>query len=750
MLTLDTGQAEGSSGGARSGKEDGVGEGEDPPVIDTTSAEVERKEDGSVTKVNEYVIVRDLGQGSSAQVKLCRLVMPPDRTSANLREINAQEMFAHGGRSNGGNDDVGGRNSDGEVPQRRRRRFRASGETRWETQERRLEEEREDEGYDDDSDLYAVKIFDRTGLMRRGGRFARPRARGPDGALLPINAVPENYIKVQREIAIMKKLVHPNIVQLVEVIDAPRERSLYLVMEYVERGAVMRCTESGMGRYECPSSGGCLDAQTAAGYFADIMAGLEYLHLHLIAHRDLKPENVLIGDDGRAKIADFGVSQYFTDDEPRTPKSARSLARSTSRAQMSNTEGTWCFWAPEMCDTRGEGTAFNAYAADTWSAGVTLWCFLYGAVPFFSTDPMDLFTSIARDPAPVPDGADTALRDLLERLLAKDPGERLTVPEARDHEWVLSRSETWYEGDTGGVEEGVDEGAFGGELSGGRSVLCLRGALLAESSFSASFSPGAAQDEGGPLFSTGGDAVVCGGDGDGFGEGDRDRVASGDDAGSRGLRDVSSVRSGDVFGGDSVHSGGGPRGMRGGEAASAGRRRSAYAARRAASSGKRVDVSDADVRAAVTQASGFVLVAAKLKDRMQGMKLKARRLSSDLGGTRVAAAAAAALARGGAGHLKAQERRGRDPRHRQDHRYESSAAAAAASGAASVAVTASSTPLDRGRGRKGCAELLEESTCRSEEREEVELPPQQRERQGQGKEGGAHRLRISSEACVMS
>lgn len=50
---------------------------------------------------------------------------------------------------------------------------------------------------------------------------------------------------------------------------------------------------------------------------------------------------------------------------------------------MSNTEGTWCFWAPEMCDTRGEGAAFNAYAADTWSAGVTLWCFLYGAVPFF-------------------------------------------------------------------------------------------------------------------------------------------------------------------------------------------------------------------------------------------------------------------------------------------------------------------------------------------------------------------------------
>lgn len=53
----------------------------------------------------------------------------------------------------------------------------------------------------------------------------------------------------------MKKLVHPNIVQLVEVIDAPRDRSLYMVMEYAERGAVMRCVEPGTGLYECPVNG---------------------------------------------------------------------------------------------------------------------------------------------------------------------------------------------------------------------------------------------------------------------------------------------------------------------------------------------------------------------------------------------------------------------------------------------------------------------------------------------------------------
>ncbi|CAM9296870.1 unnamed protein product [Discosporangium mesarthrocarpum] len=87
----------------------------------------------------------------------------------------------------------------------------------------------------------------------------------------------------------MKKLVHPNVVHLVEVIDSPAYRSLYLVMEYVSRGPVMH-QDGEEGRYVSPQTGGSLDAGTAAKYFLDILDGLEYLHMHHIAHRDLKPE----------------------------------------------------------------------------------------------------------------------------------------------------------------------------------------------------------------------------------------------------------------------------------------------------------------------------------------------------------------------------------------------------------------------------------------------------------------------------
>ncbi|CAM9312213.1 unnamed protein product [Pylaiella littoralis] len=456
LLAVDTGLGEAGCDNGVSGlelKREGRGgdEKEDPPVIDTTSVEVERNVDGSVAKVNEYVIIRDIGCGSSAEVKLCQLLIPSER-SADLLRCRERQYFANATGADGSGSGCGSNGHEGRHRQGCSAETSVEGQGLWRAKERQGEKEEKREGEAErgsfDNDLYAVKIYDRAELMRRGTLFARPRARDQDGALSPVYAVPEKYIKVvQREIAIMKKLVHPNLVQLVEVIDAPRDRSLYMVMEFVEQGAAMRWVESGRGRYECPATarihsngqGGCLGASTAAVYFWDILAGLEYLHQHLVAHRDIKPENVLIGHDGRAKLADFGVSQYFLDDEPRTPKSARSLARSNSRAQMSDTEGTWCFWAPEMCGSRGEKAAFNAYAADAWAVGVTLWCFLYGTVPFISLNPMELFASIAEDPAPVPREADTALRDLFEGLLAKDPGERLTVPEARDHDWVRSR-----------------------------------------------------------------------------------------------------------------------------------------------------------------------------------------------------------------------------------------------------------------------------------------------------------------------
>ena len=97
----------------------------------------------------------------------------------------------------------------------------------------------------------------------------------------------------QREIAIMKKLEHVNVVNLLEVISDADTDKLYLVEEYVENGPIM--TES---EYTAP-----IKPALAWYYFRDICKGLEYLHAQRIYHRDLKPSNILVARDGTCKIS---------------------------------------------------------------------------------------------------------------------------------------------------------------------------------------------------------------------------------------------------------------------------------------------------------------------------------------------------------------------------------------------------------------------------------------------------------------
>lgn len=177
--------------------------------------------------------------------------------------------------------------------------------------------------------------------------------------------------------------------------------------------------------------------------------------------------------------------------------------------------------------------------------------------------------------------ADTALRDLLERLLAKGPRERLTVPEARDHVWVRS----W-------LERRCHQGssACGGVvICGDGGETYVRGALLlAESSFSSSFSPGCSREDGGGSLSCGAGNRNSG---DGEGGGGDTGVGAGVGGGGRG---GGGWEHGGTFGRSSPRDrvGGGTRGF----------------PTDLTASGRRVDVTDEDIRAAVTQAPGFVVV----------------------------------------------------------------------------------------------------------------------------------------------
>lgn len=154
-----------------------------------------------------------------------------------------------------------------------------------------------------------------------------------------------------REIAILKKIDHPNVVKLIEVLDDPYQDYLCLVFEFMERGAVI----------DIPCDNPLTELE-AWRYFRDLVIGVEYLHYNKIIHRDIKPSNLLISDDDHIKIADFGVSNEFDGDD----------------AVISNTMGTPAFMPPEAITDNC--MPWLGKPMDIWAMGITLYTFVYGKV----------------------------------------------------------------------------------------------------------------------------------------------------------------------------------------------------------------------------------------------------------------------------------------------------------------------------------------------------------------------------------
>lgn len=109
--------------------------------------------------------------------------------------------------------------------------------------------------------------------------------------------------KLFREVSIMKLLNHPNIVKLYEVIET--EKTLYLVMEYVNNGEV----------FEYLVKNGRMKENIARQKFRQIVSAVQYLHSKNIIHRDLKAENLLLDSNMDVKIVDFGFSNMFVEGE---------------------------------------------------------------------------------------------------------------------------------------------------------------------------------------------------------------------------------------------------------------------------------------------------------------------------------------------------------------------------------------------------------------------------------------------------
>lgn len=241
-----------------------------------------------------------------------------------------------------------------------------------------------------DGNHYAIKAFHKSHLLKQ--RVAPSETAMTD---------------VLREVLIMKIVSHPNIVNLIEVINDPDTDHFYMVLEYVE------------GKWDCEGAGppGGLGEAIARKYLRDIVSGLIYLHSHNIVHMDIKPQNLLVSRNGTVKIADFSVSQVFEEDND----------------ELRRSPGTPVITAPECC----LGLTYRGKAADTWAVGITLYCMIMGKFPFIGETLQETYDKIVNDPIDLPENINPQLRNLLEGLLCKDPDQRLTLNMVAEHPWVI-------------------------------------------------------------------------------------------------------------------------------------------------------------------------------------------------------------------------------------------------------------------------------------------------------------------------
>jgi len=216
----------------------------------------------------------------------------------------------------------------------------------------------------------------------------------------------------------------------------------------------------------------------ARSAFRDTVLGLEFLHYQGVIHRDIKPANLLQAADHHIKISDFGVSYLGRE----TKKHRADGDASESEApdpddalELAKTVGTPAFYAPELCQTDpDEDTPPVTGQIDLWALGITLYCLVFGRVPFHDNNTFVLMRRIAEGKVYIPrhrlkavddrvgsrpsshgrnyysinsnkrlshdfevEEVDDELYDLLSRLLIKDPRKRIKLIEVKRHPWVL-------------------------------------------------------------------------------------------------------------------------------------------------------------------------------------------------------------------------------------------------------------------------------------------------------------------------
>ena len=275
---------------------------------------------------------------------------------------------------------------------------------------------------------YALKVIDKSFLQsQKNFEFDE------NGNVIVNNSL-ENAFK---EIAILKKTNHPNIIRLYEILYCKKNQKIYLILEYCEHGDLLDYDEE-TGKFDLNKY--IKEAnRTKKDYYSDeeilkfckdIISGIYYLHSNGIIHHDIKPNNILFDKNNNCKITDFNISSILKD------KNEDNIGKKICSADH--------FRPPEACklnkgeEGKGEGEEeeednkdFQGKPIDIWALGITLYILSYKKFPFESKNNsiLELYENINKCNIEFPafPKRNRKIKCLIQKCLEKNPDKRITA-----------------------------------------------------------------------------------------------------------------------------------------------------------------------------------------------------------------------------------------------------------------------------------------------------------------------------------
>ncbi|KPA82619.1 putative protein kinase, partial [Leptomonas pyrrhocoris] len=248
--------------------------------------------------------------------------------------------------------------------------------------------------------------------------------------------------EIKREIDVLRHIPpHENVVTFLEYVET--EKQFLLFFEKVQCGDLCELI--------LQSSSGKLAEEKSKQYTYQIIKAVLHCHLHDIIHRDIKPENLLVSEDDKIKLTDFGLAKrsrgVCTGDAPKDPLDVTALMMPYvgcerllgKRVVCSDVIGTPRYGAPEMFYAKFTQTHYDGFNADTWSIGVVTYITLSGSFPYSpgsNATEKEVFRTIMDTPLPKPSSISPLAWDFVQSLLNKDPSKRTPLYAALNHPWL--------------------------------------------------------------------------------------------------------------------------------------------------------------------------------------------------------------------------------------------------------------------------------------------------------------------------